>query len=113
MLPAPEELAAKVRARSDADQAAADEVAAESLALVGRQYTLAGLDPETDTTVPEAIANRACLDVALELHARAGIRHGIVQLGDVDGVTPMRVNRDPASVAASLLAPWFGPGIGA
>jgi len=77
---------------------------AESEALVTR---FAG-----EVEVPEAIIDRAVIEVASELFHRRQAPNGVAQFATVDGSSPIRVARDPLVAAYPILTPWTGVGIG-
>ena len=64
------------------------------------------------TTVPDAIADRAALEVASELFYRRQAPSGISQFATVEGASPIRIARDPMVAAYPILTPWVGTGIG-
>lgn len=76
---------------------------AEATMLVGRFVGTA--------MVPTEVADRATLEVSSELFHRRQAPNGIAQFATVDGVSPIRVARDPMVAAYPLLMPYVGTGI--
>jgi hypothetical protein len=75
----------------------------EATMLVGRFVGTA--------TVPAEIVDRATLEVSSELFHRRQAPNGIAQFATVDGVSPIRVARDPMVAAYPILTPWLGVGV--
>lgn len=75
----------------------------EATALVSRH---AG-----SSDVPEAILNRAALEVGAELYHRRQAKNGISQFASPDGGAGIRIARDPMVAAYPILAPYVGRGI--
>lgn len=74
----------------------------EAAALVARYIGTA--------TVPNAVKDRAELEVGSELFHRQSAPNGIAQFQTLDA-SPVRVARDPMVGAYPLLAPFVGLGI--
>lgn len=62
-------------------------------------------------TVPDAIVDRAALEVGSELFYRRQAPSGITQFATVDGASAIRIARDPMVAAYPILTPWVGTGI--
>lgn len=62
-------------------------------------------------TVPDEIEGRAVLEACSELFHRRQAPSGIAQFATVDGVSPVRVARDPMVAAYPILTPYVGTGI--
>ena len=60
-----------------------------------------------DAPVPDAIRDRAVLEVGADLWHRRQTRSGVATFDGGD-YTPMRVTRDPMKAAADLLKPYLG-----
>lgn len=60
-------------------------------------------------TVPPAVVRAAVLDVTSDLYSRRQHHNGVVTFDTPDGITPMRVNRDPMASAYPLLRPYVSP----
>lgn len=95
------DLQAYVNASSTADLAFVATVLSEALELVA---AFVG-----DAVVPEAVRDRAVLEVGSELYHRRQAPNGIVQAAGLD-VAPIRVARDPMVAAYPLLRPYVGGG---
>lgn len=59
--------------------------------------------------VPTAVIRSAVLDVASDLYSRRQHHNGVVTFDSPDGVTALRVNRDPMASAYPLLRPYVTP----
>lgn len=60
-------------------------------------------------TVPPAVVRAAVLDVTSDLYSRRQHHNGVVTFDSPDGVTALRVNRDPMAAAYPLLRPYVSP----
>lgn len=89
---------------TEADDAFLDKCVAEAVALVEAYVA--------DVEVPEAIEDRAVLEVGSELYHRRQAPNGVAQFGLELGSAPVRIARDPMVGAYPLLSPFMGPGIG-
>lgn len=89
---------------TEVDDAFLTKCLAEAVALVG---TFVG-----DVAVPEAIKDRAVLEVGSELFHRRQAPNGVAQFAMELGAAPVRIARDPMVGAYPLLVPFMGPGIG-
>ncbi|MFB9775383.1 hypothetical protein [Brevibacterium otitidis] len=66
-----------------------------------------------DYPVPEAVADRARLEVAADLFYRRTARNGITSFDQADGpASTVRINRDPMAAANPILRPYLPPAIG-
>lgn len=61
--------------------------------------------------VPESVLASAVLDVASDLYSRRQHHNGVVTFDSPDGITAMRVNRDPMAAAYPILRPYVSPPI--
>lgn len=61
-------------------------------------------------TVPPATLDRALLEVAADLYYRRSTRNGVADFEGVEGLAPVRVNRDPLAAAYPILRPFVGGG---
>lgn len=95
------DLQAYVNASSPADVAYTTTVVLEAAELV---KTFVG-----DATVPDAVLDRAVLEVGSELYHRRQAPNGIAAGAGLD-VAPIRVARDPMVGAYPLLRPYVGGG---
>lgn len=86
------------------DSAYVSECLTEALALVSRFVGSA--------TVPEAVIDRAVIEVGSELFHRRQAPNGIAQFATADGSSAIRVARDPMVSAYPILTPWTGVGVG-
>lgn len=73
----------------------------EAIALVDRHCQAA---PDS---VPALIRDRAIVKVAAELYEQQNAPSGVRNFADMEGVTPVRVARDPMVAARPLLAPFL------
>lgn len=64
---------------------------------------------EAPNAVPEAVRDRAVIEVAAELFHRRNAPNGIKSFGDLDGAAAIRVARDALVAARPLLDPWRNP----
>ena len=62
-------------------------------------------------TVPDAIKDRARIEVGQELYSRRAAPNGIAQYATFEGASAIRVARDPMVGAYPLLQPYVGQGI--
>lgn len=62
-------------------------------------------------TVPEAIVDRARIEVGQELYSRRAAPNGIAQYATFEGASAIRVARDPMVGAYPILQPYVGQGI--
>lgn len=65
-----------------------------------------------DAEVPESIRERAVLEVGADLYYRRAAKNGVSTFGGagVEGVSVLRINRDPMTQAYAILRPWLGLG---
>lgn len=61
--------------------------------------------------VPEAVLDRAVLETAADLFYRRSTRNGVADFEGIDGLQPIRVNRDPLAAAYPLLRRYVGAGL--
>lgn len=62
-------------------------------------------------TVPVEVEDRAVLEACSELFHRRQAPSGIAQFATVEGVSPVRVARDPMVAAYPILTPYVGTGL--
>lgn len=108
---APEPLTVReyVNAQNAVDVRLANNSAAEADELVSRH--IGGKDNPHD--VPATLIARAVLEVGADLYWRHKSRNGVVQLGSgVEAAGPVRINRDPMTMAYELLSPFLPAAIG-
>ena len=97
-----EKLATYVQTKLELDQAFISDCVAEGTALVAEYVGT--------REVPEAIKDRAVLEVAADLFYRRRSRNGVADFDDPTGV-PVRINRDPMTAAYPILGQFMGPAI--
>ncbi|MGO2139833.1 MAG: hypothetical protein ACTH30_05425 [Leucobacter sp.] len=102
--PAPRTLVERVReyvgAVGTADENAVDDATAEATELVKNWIGKAA--------IPDAIRDRAIIEVAADLFYRRMARNGVMEFGGTD-LAPFRIARDPMKAAYPLLS-QFIPG---
>lgn len=96
------DLLAYVRGNAS-DAAFAVSCTAEAAALVERYVGT--------RAVPDAILDRAVLEVGAELFHRRSAPNGVQQFGTVEGAPVVRVNRDPMVAGYPILRPFVGVGL--
>lgn len=61
--------------------------------------------------VPDQIRETAIVKTACELYEQRSAPNGVRNFADMDGITPVRVARDPMTGAYPILAPFLPLGI--
>jgi hypothetical protein len=97
-----DDLVAYVTAVGDEDVTYAKQCLAEANAAVA-----AFLTAGNPYKVPQAVVNRAVLEVGADLYYRKRTRNGVAEFGGGMGEAPLaiRVNRDPLAAAYPILRP--------
>ncbi len=87
----------------ESDRAFVDECLKQATTLIARYIS--------DTPVPEDIMNNATQQVASEMFHRRNAPSGIAQFSSLDGVSPIRVAKDPMTSVYPLLRRYVVDGV--
>lgn len=64
-----------------------------------------------DSEVPAEVVDNATLVTASEIFHRRSSPQGVTQFAAMDGGSPIRVAKNPRSVAYEYLFPWLSPAV--